>query len=227
MTGVPSDFQLSTKHLPNTNKCFILFMLQRLNLLYNTSAAANMSCWGYMMRRRVNQWHLAHRRTIGPLGVFWQMIAFPFLTGEPLKMHTDNLTRWTHWRLQLRGSKTVTTTSTIKFNLCFTAVAEWVQSSTVPGEASRGQWVTVVAAAHWKSAPNEGRRGLRDIKESSNMAGGANNTMKREGNKMVQRQQISPSPKMRAFNYHSQRAAKCVTGAGLNFSQTCRPRVSH
>jgi len=57
------------------------------------------------------------------------------------------------------------------------------------------------------------------------MAGEANNTMKREENKMVQRQQISPSPKMRAFNYHSQRLAGCVRGAGLNFSKKWRRSV--
>lgn len=36
------------------------------------------------------------------------------------------------------------------------------------------------------------------------MAGGASNPMKREENKTAQRRQISPSAKMRRFNYYRQ-----------------------
>lgn len=59
--------------------------------------------------------------------------------------------------------------------------------------------MTAVGASHGQICPDKETKGRQKIKESLSMIGGANNTLKRERRKTVQRHQICPSQKMRGL----------------------------
>lgn len=153
--------------------------------------------------------HHAGRRTLtspNPLKIFYQMIACLLLTGRsPTNLWDVCIKDYNH-----RKAKLLLLNQSLDLIFFFRAIlmhiggvanwcnTRWSQQRAI-GDSSGA--VSLSELFWW-------RAGLSNIKESWSIAGGANNALKREENKTVQR----PSPKMRGFNYHSQKLADSVRG---------------